>query len=208
MISASGLQRLRVSLAQGCAPAERYRGLGWINKLDDSAILELIPMILQLDGGFDVVLDIIHMRIVQEHRDRKALSPVLIAAGQIVIEACRIDRQLKQDAHDIGEVIEACLSSADAIPMVERTFSARLREAHANYSLGFIEENRILGALFAAQPTVVLNKVFAPERQDERTGFRDFLDHDDLLGSPLDRIPETIMFVNGVRTKKAPCDSP
>lgn len=194
VISASGLQRLRVSLAQGCAPAERYRGLGWINKLDDSAILELIPMILQLDGGFDVVLDIIHMRIVQEHRDRKALSPVLIAAGQIVIEACQFDRQLKQDAHDIGEVIEACLSSADAIPMVEMLL-ARLREAHANYSLGFIEENRILGALFAAQPTVVLNKVFAPERQDERTGFRDFLDHDDLLGSPLDRIPETIMFV-------------
>jgi len=192
-ISAAGLQRLKDSLAQKSAPAERYRGLGWNNKLDDSSTLELIPMILQLDGGFDVAFDIIHMRIVLERRDRKALSPELIAAGQIVIEACQFDRQLEQDAHELGEVIEACLSSADAIPMVEMLF-ARLREAHANYSLGFIEENRILGALFAAQPTVVLNKIIAPERQNERTGFRDFLDHDDLLGSPLDRIPETILF--------------
>src|SRR6266702_997479 len=70
---------------------------------------------------------------------------------------------------------------------------ARLREAHANFSFGFTEENQILGALFAAQPTVVLDDLFAAERQDERTGFRDFFDHDDLLGSPLDRIPETTL---------------
>jgi len=192
VISEAGLKRLKDSLGQKSAPAERYRGLGWNNKLDDSAMLELIPMILQLDGGFDVAVDTIHMRMVVERQNKKELSPEFISAGQIVIEACQFDRPLNQDAHELGEVIEACLRSADAIPMVEMLLD-RLREAHANYSLGFIEENRILGALFAAQPTVVLSNIFAPEGQDERTGFRDFFDHDDLLGSPLDRIPETIL---------------
>jgi hypothetical protein len=192
VISTAGLQRLKDSLAQKSAPADRYRGLGWINKLDDSATLELIPMILQLDGGFDVAGDTIHMRIVEDRQNKKALSPELIMAGRIVIVACEFDRRLNHDAHALQEVIEACLSSADAIPMVEMLL-ARLREAHASYSLGFTEENRILGALFAAQPTVVLDDLFAPERRDKRTGCRDFFDHDDLLGSPLDRIPETTL---------------
>jgi hypothetical protein len=192
MISSAGLQRLKDSLAQKCAPAERYRGLGWINKLDDSATLELIPMILQLEGGFDVAVDTIHMRIVQVRRDKEALSLELATAGRIVIEACEFDRRLNHEAHELGEVIEACLDSADAIPIV-KVLLARLREACANYRLGFTEENRILGALFAAQPTAVLNDIFAPDRQDERSGLRGFFDHDDLLGSPLDRIPQTTL---------------
>jgi hypothetical protein len=191
-ISVAGLQRLKDSLAQKSAPAERYRGLGWNNKLDDSATLELIPMILQLDGGFDVAVDTIHMRIAGERQIKKKLSPELITAGQIVIEACQFNRRLIQDGHALGEVIEACLSSADAIPMI-KTLLARIRMAHANYSFDSTEENQILGALFTVQPAVVLDDLFAPERQTERTGFRDFFDHDDLLGSPLDRISETTL---------------
>lgn len=189
VISAAGLRRLKHSLRQKSAPAERYRGLGLINNLDDCAIRELVPPILQLKGGFDVALDIIYMRIVQENRDKKALSPDLVAAGRLVIEACEFGRGVKHDAHALEEVIEACLSSADAIPLVKMLL-ARIQEAHANYSLGFIEENRILGALFAAQPTIALNELFSSKRKEDRTGFRGFFDHDDLVGSPLDRIPE------------------
>jgi hypothetical protein len=155
-------------------------------------MLELIPMILQLEGGFGVAVDTIHMRIVQVRQDKEALSPELVKAGRIVIEACEFDRRLNHAAYELGEVIEACLESADAIPMVE-ILLARLRKAHANYTFDFIEENQILGALFAAQPTVALDDLFAPARLHEHTGFRDFFDHDDLLGSPLDRIPETTL---------------
>jgi hypothetical protein len=147
-------------------------------------------MILQLEGGFDVAVDTIYMRIVQVRQDKRALSPELVTAGRVVIEACEFDRGLNHDAHALGEVIEACLNSAEAIAMVEMLL-ARLRVAHANYSLGFTGGNQILRALFAAQPTVALNYLFASERQSERAGFRRFFDHDDLLGSPLDRIPET-----------------
>ena len=109
VISAAGLQRLKDSLTQKSAPADRYRGLGWINKLDDSATLELIPLILELAGGFDVAVETIHMRIVQERQDKRALSPEFITAGRIVIEACEFDRRLNHDTHALEEVIEACL---------------------------------------------------------------------------------------------------
>lgn len=193
VISAAGLQRLKDSLAQRIAPAERYRGLGWFNKLEDSATLELIPRVLQLEGGFDVAVDSVHMRIVQDRQQKKALSPELVTAGRIVIEACEFDQRLNQHSvHAFEELIEACLCPVEAIPAV-KTLLARLRAAHTNYSLDLTVENRVLSALFTAQPTVVLNDLFAPERADERIGFRGFFDHDDLLGSPLDGIPEATL---------------
>ena len=191
MVSAAGLQRLKDSLARRSAPAERYRGLGWNSRLDDSATLELIPMILQLEGGFDVAVETIHMRMVQVRQDKSAVAGAR-HGGADRHQSLEFGRRLNHDTHALEEVIETCLDSADAIPVVEMVL-ARLREAHANYRLGFIEENRILGALFAAQPTVVLNDLFAPEKQDKQTGLRGFFDHGDLLGSPLDRIPETTL---------------
>jgi len=191
VISATGLRRLKDSLAQKSAPALRYRGLGWSSRLDDSATLELIPLLLRLEGGFDVALETVHMRIVQVRHDKEALSPELIAAGRVVLETCEFGRRLNHDAHALEEVIQACLNSEDAIPIVQMLL-ARLRQARTDYRF-FTEENRILGALFAAQPIVLLNDIFAPERQDEQTGFGSFFDRNDLLGSPLDRIPEATL---------------
>jgi hypothetical protein len=191
-ISADGLQRLKQSLTQMKAPAERYRGLGWTSKLDDSALLDLVPMILQLPDGFDVAADCIHMRIVQERREQKPLSPELMGAGRIVVEACEFSRQLNREVHAVEEIIEACLESPETASTVELVLG-RLRAARSNYSVGFTEESRILGALLVAQPFTVLNSVFAPGRPDARIGARGMFDRDCLIGSPLDRIPEATL---------------
>ena len=193
-ISADGFQRLKKSLMRKNAPAERYRGLGWTSKLDDSALLELVPMILELPEGFDIAADCIHMRIVQEQRDQRPLSQDLTAAGRIVIEACEFTRRSNHEVHAVEEIIEACLESPQTTPTVELVLD-RLRTARSNYSLGFTEENRILGALLAAQPLAVLNNVFAPGRPDARIGMRGMFDHDYLVGSPLDRVPEATLLL-------------
>ena len=132
------------------------------------------------------------MRIVQERQNEKALSLDLIAAGRIVAEACTFERKLNHDGYALGEIIEACLSTDEAIPAVQRLLP-RIREARANFNLDFIGENRILSAIFTAQPVIALNDLFAPEQQDERSGMRGFFAHDDLLGSPLDCVPETTL---------------
>jgi len=191
-ISADGLGRLKESLARKNAPAERYRGLGWTSKLEDSVLLELVPMILQLPDGFDVAADCIYMRIVQERRDQRPLSLELMAAGRIVVEACEFSRQLNREVHAVEEIIEACLESPETTSTVELVLD-RLRAALSNYSVGFTEENRILGALLVTQPFTVLNNVFAPGRADARIGARGMFDHDYLVGSPLDRVPEATL---------------
>lgn len=192
-ISDGGLQRLKQSLARKNAPADRYRGIGWSNKLEDSAILDLMPMILLLPKGFDVAVDTIHMRIFQEQREKRALSSDLVATGRMVIEACEFDRRLNREMHAVQEVIEACLGFPEAISTVELVFE-RLRTAHANFHLGFMEQNRMLSALLAAQPLIVLNKLFVSEPRDDRRGIWGFFDHNDRLGSPLDCVPEAVLF--------------
>jgi len=151
-------------------------------------------MILELPDGFDVAADCIHMRIVQERRDQRPPSQDLIAAGRIVIEACEFNRPSNHEVHAVEEIIEACLESSRTIPTVELVLD-RLRTARSNYSLGFTEENRILGALLVAQPLAVLNSVFAPGRLDAQTGKRGMFDHDYLVGSPLDRVSEATLLL-------------
>lgn len=191
-ISTDGLLRLKQSLTYQNAPAERYRGLGWARKLDDCALLELVPMILQLPDGFHVAADCVHMRSVQEHREKRALSPELIATGRIVVEACEFNRRLNREAHTVAEIIKACLQSPGTAPTVELVVD-RLHRAVASYSLGLTEENQILGALLATQPFTVLNKVFAPGQPDAQIGAKGLFDHDYMLGSPLDRVLEVTL---------------
>ena len=193
-ISEDGILRLKQSLARKNAPAERYRGLGWTSKLADSSLLELVPMILQLPDGFDVAADCIHMRIVQDQREYRPLSSELVEGGRVVVEACVFDRQSNREVHAVEDIIEACLLSPDTTPTVELIVD-RLRAAKSNHSLGFTEENRILGALLMAQPYTVLNNVFAPGQPDARIGARGMFDRDYMLGSPLDRVPEATLLM-------------
>lgn len=191
-ISNNGLARLKRSLAKGNATADRYRGLGWSSKLDDSAILELVPLILLLPEGFDVALDIVCRRIAQEQREKKELSPEVLAAGRTVAEACQFDHRMQREAHALQEVIEACLESPEGVTSVEKLLD-RLKLTHSRYGLGFMEENRILGALLAVQPLTVLNRLFASGGLEDKGGMRGFFEHDELIGSPLDRVPRATL---------------
>lgn len=191
-ISSEGLARLKQSLAKGSASAEQYRGLGWSSRLDDTAILELVPMILVLPNGFDIALNMVWMRINQLRHNNKVLPPEVTAAGRLVVEACQFDHRMNREAHELQEVIEACLGFPDGVSSVEKLLD-RLRLSHSMYHLGVMEENRILGALLAAQPSTVLNRIFASGRVGDEDGRPGFFDHDEIIGSPLDRVPQSIL---------------
>ncbi len=160
--------------------------------MDDSAILELVPMILRLPDGFDVALNMVWLRIIQDQREKKDLSPEVKAAGRLVVEACQFDHRMNREAHELQEMIEACLGSPEGVSSVERLLD-RLKLSHSMYGLGFMEENRIFGALLAAQPLTVLNRLFGDGNLEDDGGMRGFFDHDELIGSPLDHVPQVTL---------------
>jgi hypothetical protein len=191
-ISSDGVARLKESIASGNIPAERFRRLAHFGSgLDDQAILELTLLVLHLQNGFDVALDIVWMRIARGQREKNPLSPELLTAGRAIVEACEFDRRLSHDTHSLEIVIEACLAVPEGIPFVERVIQ-RLKASRSAYALGFVEANRVLRALFAAQPLTVLNALFTSGPIEDRH-LHGFFEHDELLGSPLDCVPEAIL---------------
>ena len=190
-IFGEALPRLKQSLANGKAPTERYRGLGWPGKPEDPAVLELIPLLLRLADGFDVALDMVWIRIIQLRNEKKDPTPQLAAAGRLVVGACEFDGRLNREAHELQEVIEACLVGPEGIATVEMVFD-RLKVSHSKYGLGFMEESRILGALLAVQPVIVLNLLFVSATPGDE-GMRGFFDHHGVGGSPLNCVPQATL---------------
>ena len=89
-------------------------------------------------------------------------------------------------------MIEACLATPDGVPTVERVIE-RLKASRSAYVIDFVETNGILRALFATQPLTVLNTLFTSGPIEDRH-LHGFFDHDELVGSPLDCVPEAILF--------------
>jgi hypothetical protein len=196
------LARLKQSLANRKAPTERYRGLGWPSEPEDTAILELVPIMLLLPDGFDVALDMVWIRIMQLRHKKKGLPAELAATGRLVVQACEFDRRLNREAHELQEVIEACLTGPEGIATVETLFD-RLKLSHSTYSLGFMEENRILGALLTAQPLTVLNRLFASGTVGDEGGMGGFFDHNELIGSPLGHVPRRLSLPGAMKTAQS-----
>lgn len=191
-IVGEAIARLKQSLANGKVPPEQYRNLGWPGQPDDPAVLELVPLLLQVADGFEVALNMVWIRIIQLRNEKREPTPELAAAGRLVIEACEFDRRLNREAHELQEVIEACLVGPDGIATVERVFD-RLKVSHSKYGLGFMEESTILGALLAVQPVAVLNLLFVSANAGDEGGMRGFFDNHGVGGSPLNRVPQAIL---------------
>jgi len=132
------------------------------------------------------------IRIIQLRNEKKDPTPELAAAGLLVVEACEFDRRLNREAHELQEVIEACLVGPEGIATVEMVFD-RLKLSHSKYGLGFMEESTILGALLAVQPVIVLNLLFVSATAGDEGGMRSFFDHHGVGGSPLNRVPQATL---------------
>lgn len=193
-ITPPGVLRLKESLTSGKVPAERFHRLAYAGKsLQDQAILDLIPLLLGSNDGYPVALDIVWMRTQADQRDKKTLSPELIAAGRLVAEAYDFKRNLNHDAYHLSNVITSCLSTTEGESIVRR-MTDRLKEQYSKYyGLGSIEENQILTALLNAHPILVLDILLGSESsRRETTQFRLF-GHYDLVGSPFNKVPESIL---------------
>lgn len=194
-VSAAGISRLKESLERGNIPAERFRGLAYIGTgLSDHAIWELTPLILRLTDGFSIALDAVWMRFPHGRTEKQTLSPELLAAGRLVAGAFDFKRGSSHDTYALGQVIEACLSSEEGVPVVERMLE-RLKAKHSKYGFRFssILDDDMLGALAAAQPVIVLNALFASETSNEETSIHGLSGHYDHIVSPFNRIPQAVL---------------
>ncbi|UWZ83197.1 hypothetical protein [Occallatibacter riparius] len=191
VISRLGVLRLKQSLLDGRAHVDSFRSLAYYGDLEDAAILQLVPLLLNLDGGFWVAVDIVSLRLPQIRNKKETPSPELLATGRLIADAFDFNTRGHHDEYELQQVFEACLSSREGIPVVERMLE-RLKAKHARFGLSLILEDHMLGALVAAQPLLVLNTFFASDAAMKRA-VRPLIGHYDHVGSPFDRVPPRVL---------------
>lgn len=193
-VSDEGLERLRFSLENDLAPVERYRNLGFAKAaLSDDQLSQLLPLIGSKHNGFDIALDCIWMRLATSGReDELASSEAIIRSGRNLLAGHIFAGEHQFDHYHFAEVAKHCLSrNADAAVAV--TILQNAHEASRRFQLGFSEANVVVSAIMAVQPVASLDTIFAARSTTGHSGMDHMFDHDDLLGSPFDSIPESLL---------------
>jgi hypothetical protein len=189
-VDVAGVERLKQSIKRGSAPADEYRSLAYVpDTVTDQMICGLIPSIALLPGGQDVAFEIVWVRLAGNRRDGGTASPELLTAGRQLLENFDFSARCRVQSYHLEEVTRTCLSGPEGANIV-REMLGRLRDWRTLDAIGLSEGRGLIRALFAAQPLVALNTVFA-DPPPEHANF--LFDRDELSGSPLDCIPQEIL---------------
>jgi len=170
-IDEKGVARLKRSLALGKTPARMFTYLMYGRATDPipaADLQELLLTIAAMPDGYDVAVEILHMRLHSDNDQKKSTQPGLVAAG------CELLRQLtftKNDREDyrIGAIAKYCLTG-DQGPGVVQEVCVRLKDAVTKYQTNAFSHDDLLDGLFSVQPVAALEGLCGGDAKDLESG--------------------------------------
>lgn len=175
-LDARGVDRLKQALVSGQVPIGMYRNLAWgrtTDQLAGSDLRDLLLLIAEQSGGFDVALEILSMRLYTDRSGQREHEPELLQAGQELLRQVRFRRHNHRDDHNLADVVRACLTGPDA-GRTAAEVAGRLKQAVAAYKTYAFDNDDLLAALLSVQPISVLDALFEGDEREQRTGLRVF----------------------------------
>jgi len=189
-LDARGVERLKRTLNADQVPVWMYRNLALGRTTDQLAgadLRDLLQLIADKPNGFEVALNVLFMRLYSDRSSQRQHEPELLEAGRELLRRIRFRRGNQRDDHELAAVVRACLTGPEAAPLAAE-IAARLRRAVAAYETYSFDNDDMLKALLAVQPTAVLNALFEGDDQEQREGV-DVFDHlHDHRSNPADEI--------------------
>jgi len=194
-INHQGVNRLHASLAAGEAPIWQYRYLSGGRVSDPIPGLDLKTLLSEMsskDGGFDVAVEILYMRLFSDKDQKRAIDPALIEAGRALLKHLTFTKNARNSDHRIGSLIKVCLSGADGIDGVKEICAAFLKAiaGHETYGLGY---DHLLKSLFKVQPLAALDGFFDQSEEDQKRACQLLSDISHNHENPLDFVASAII---------------
>jgi hypothetical protein len=187
-----GAQRLKRAIAIGLAPIWRYRALAW-GKSHESIgagdLKDLVELIAAVPGGTEVGLEIVFYRLYGDNEAKRAHEPEVIDAGRALLAGWEIQKSSSREDHEIGLVVETCLTGADGEPIAAK-LSEGLLQAAKKLDLNAGNNHDILSGLFKVQPQQVLTTLFGGDSKKRQASLQLLRLFDEHRPSPLDAVPE------------------
>lgn len=171
-IGEQDVARLKRSLALGRTPAQGYVYLTYGRATDPIPAADLRDLVLGIAGledGYDVALDVLHMRL---HGDgKKDVAPELATAGQELLRRFSFTEKNAREDYRIGEIAAAVMRGEDGRALV-RELCAKLKDALGKYATHALNHDDFLDGIFRAQPLESLNALCGGDDEDLARGIR------------------------------------
>jgi hypothetical protein len=189
-IDARGVERLKQALSSGKTPVGMYRYLALGQTTANMAgrdLKDLLLLIADRPDGFDIALDILHMRLHSDRAGQRTHEPEILEAGREFLRRFRFKKNNQSSDYDLARVAKACLADTQAGPHAVE-IAKRLRQAVASYETRARNNSDLLEALLSTQPAAVLDALFEGDEQDKRSGLKVFGHLDEHRSNPVDVI--------------------
>ncbi|NWB99538.1 hypothetical protein HX882_26985 [Pseudomonas gingeri] len=171
-----GVDRLKHNLSTGGACISAYQSLAYgrtTEHLAGGLLGDLLVLLAKQPGGFDVALEILHMRFFSDHLAQRGYEPELLEAGRELMRCVVFLNESNESRdHHLADVVRACFATSEASSIVAE-ITARLKQAVATDETHVYCNDGLFKALYESQPLVVLDALFSDEG-DERLGLSFF----------------------------------
>jgi hypothetical protein len=169
-----GVARLKRSLALGKTPVAMYECLAYGRATDPIPapdLKELVMTMAAMPSGYDVAIEILHMRLHSDEGRKDGIAPELIDAGRDLMEQLVFTKKNDREDYRLGGIAKSCLKGAKGAAVV-KAICRKLKTAVAKYETYAFDNDDLLEGLFSAQPIAALDELFAGEATELQQGLR------------------------------------
>jgi hypothetical protein len=182
-----GVAQLKRSLALGKTPVSMYGRLAYGRATDPIPAPDLRELVLMIDAmpsGYDVAIEILHMRLHSDEDRKEGIAPELIDAGCDLMEQLAFTKKNDREDYRLSGIAKSCLKGAKGAAVV-REICRKLKTAVAKYETHAFYHDDLLEGLFSAQPIVALDELCSGDAKELQEGLRilhDLRSRKNLLG--------------------------
>jgi hypothetical protein len=186
-----GVARLKRSLALGKTPVHMFMHLAYGRASDPippSDFKEIVLTIAGLQAGYEVAVEIMHMRLHSTKQRKEPITQDLVDAGCELL--CQLNFATRNDQEDyrIGAIAKDCLTGERGTAAAT-ALCAKLRAAVTTHKTHVFYHDDLLEGLLSAQPCAALDGFCGGDTEDLDRGVRMLRD----VGSrkhPLAAVPD------------------
>jgi hypothetical protein len=190
-IGAQDVARLKRSLVLGKAPAWVYKNLASGRATDPIPAGDLRDLVLAIAArldGYDVAVEILHMRLHSEQEHKGPIPPALIDAGCALLQGYVFAKKYDRADYRLGAMTKSCLVGAQGAAVTIELLR-KLKAAIAKHDTTAFAHDDLVVGLFTAQPTAALDGLCGGDAKELERGIR-ILRHIDDRKQPLAVVPE------------------
>ncbi|MEG6509975.1 hypothetical protein V6C03_13470 [Methyloligella sp. 2.7D] len=179
-LDARGVERLERALQMKRAPVWKYGALAGgrtADQLAGSDLKRLLLLIADQVDGFDVALEILHMRFFSDRSEQREHAPELLEVGRELLQRFRFEKNDQRDQHKLAELVRTCLAGPVGVAIAGE-LAGRLKAAVAAFETYAFNNSGLLAALLSTHPHAVLDVLFDGGEGDRkaRIGVFDHID--------------------------------